>query len=85
MHGSPTTPAHVAELLRLSKARAGAEIAWSEALVAALERGDYLCAGEAPKGAAHAALRGKAARTPVARAARPTATARAKARPKKDT
>src|SRR4051794_34442721 len=39
--GSSTTPAHVAELLRLSAARAGAETAWSKALIAALERGEY--------------------------------------------
>jgi DNA-binding PadR family transcriptional regulator len=81
--GSSTTPAHVAELMRLSKARTAAEISWAEALIAALERGEY-CHDGSPK-ATPAAARSKATRTPVARAARPAAATRAKARPKKDT
>lgn len=40
-----TTPAHVRELYRLSSARLEAEIPWAEALIKALDAGDYACEG----------------------------------------
>jgi DNA-binding PadR family transcriptional regulator len=72
--GSTTTPAHVAELLRLSAARAGAETAWAKALIATLERGDYDAHG--PAMAARIAGRSKAAQATVDKAA-PAKAARA--------
>ena len=68
---TPTTPAHVKELFRLSAARLAAEIGWAKDLIARLAKGEYR--DHAHLARVHAATTGRrGSKAVAARAAPPT-------------
>lgn len=76
-YDDPYSRDQVREMIRLGTARVGAEIAWAEALIAKLERGEYTFADER-KPAEQAA---RAAHAERKRVASPVKKRRARARP----